>query len=702
MVKNEIGKFKSMGEITKIFFNSLGINKETLKRIRRESEIDLEEIEVRIEEYFKELEGSTQIINYDKDKKIYKLNKETVKYLKRIFTEFKEKYIELVKEVIVGVEQEKLNEEIVKKFFCPLLNKIILNIYYCNRDSFYIKDIEDTNYYEQIKANILEILGKENFAFLIKDDGYSISNTDYMKLKNLGKNFHSNENLNELVEVISKLDDRIEKEKLEFSLFFARFYINFKNEINGKNSDINIERINILNQTQEEQELSQLFEDISINKKNDIEIISLLDLDSYLINNQNKNFLAKYEAINQNDIKLKYYLFYLYGKYLIKENRLEEALKYFELSLEQGEYRAGKFLEQIIKNGLEISSKLEKRREFKNFLKKSYFYNIIPSPYKKEGGWMFEHFKNNSNYTDYSEEEIEINLNKPNFKIEKWGRKRSQLEILATVPSFGNKIKEEYYQSTMRELIKRGADVNFRNSTGETALIRALCAKNYERALILLEDKSINKSINQESLRKRNTALSVLLENLDLNKKEIIKKILRKLIENQVDVNQKCTVDLVSPIYHILGLYFTKLNNHPLSNLVSKEQIEELRRVINLRRKSVLTNEEIYKILSYINPEIINCAYGEKTKEEKKFYLELLEILLDNGADINLTHDNLKGFTPFLYSIEIGDLDVFELFSKYNPDLGKRTHSLNGAMELAIGYNHPKLVKKLYEKFCQI
>ncbi|WP_300363625.1 ankyrin repeat domain-containing protein, partial [Fusobacterium sp.] len=81
------------------------------------------------------------------------------------------------------------------------------------------------------------------------------------------------------------------------------------------------------------------------------------------------------------------------------------------------------------------------------------------------------------------------------------------------------------------------------------------------------------------------------------------------------------------------------------------------------------------------------------------FFLEILEILLENGADINLVHEELQGYTPFLFSIEIGDLDVFKLFCKYNPNINQKNISFMGPLEIALVYNHFELFKKLTIKY---
>lgn len=704
---SEIGKFKSIGEITKIFFNSLGITKEKFKRIKSEKDIDLEDIDIKIDEYFNELENNTsKIIFYDDKKKIYQLNKNIIKYLRKNFFEFRSLYIETVKGIAIGVNQEEVDKEVCISLFYPFLDKIIIEIFYNNEEYFYFDDIINPNYYDQIKKRILNILGKDNFTFLIEDKDYYSSKANYIKIQNLGENFHSNDTLNEIVELFLKINIKIEKEKLECSLFFARFYINFKQEISGISNEKAITKINRFDLEYVRQKMHELFIKIQINEENK-NFKVLLALEDYLIANQKEKFFREYQKINQEEIILKYYLYYLYSEYLIDKRRYEEALIYLELALNEVEYRGGTFLEEIINKGLIVSSILEIKKSFKRFLKKAIFYNIVSSNYKNCGDWLFEHYKKNLDlstniFTVDTSNEIELNIKKPNLKIEYWGRVRSQLEIFSSFPSYGNKVKEELYQDNIKRLLKKGANINFINSTGETPLIRALCARNYERALILLEDKNISKSINQHSLRKNNTALSVLLENINFNKTEVIKKVLRKLIENNIDINEKVVVENISPIYLVLALYFKEnnLSNFP-SILENKSDIEKIRKHINFLDKSILTDEEIRcfynKVLSKSSSFL--KYYNDKNKKMKNFLLEILEILLENGADINLVHEELQGYTPFLFSIEIGDLDVFELFCKYNPNINQKNISFMGPLEIALVYNHFELFKKLTIKY---
>lgn len=704
---SEIGKFKSIGEITKIFFNSLGITKEKFKRIKSEKDIDLEDIDIKIDEYFNELENNTsKIIFYDDKKKIYQLNKNIIKYLRKNFFEFKSLYIEAVKGITIGVNQEEVDKEVCISLFYPFLDKIIIEIFYNNKEYFYFDNIINPNYYDQIKKRILNILGKDNFTCLIEDKDYYSSKANYIKIQNLGENFHSNDTLNEIVELFLKINIKIEKEKLECSLFFARFYINFKQEISGISNEKAITKINRFDLEYVRQKMHELFIKIQINEENK-NFKVLLALEDYLIANQKEKFFREYQKINQEEIILKYYLYYLYSEYLIDKRRYEEALVYLELALNEVEYRGGTFLEEIINKGLIVSSILEIKKSFKRFLKKAIFYNIVSSNYKNCGDWLFEHYKKNLDLSTNifivdTSNEIELNIKKPNLKIEYWGRVRSQLEIFSILPSYGNKVKEELYQDNIKRLLKKGANINFINSTGETPLIRALCAKNYERALILLEDKNISKSINQHSLRKNNTALSVLLENINFNKTEVIKKVLRKLIENNININEKVIIENISPIYLVLALYFKEnnLSDFP-SILENKSDIEKIRKHINFLDKSILTDEEIRcfynKVLSKSSSFL--KYYNDKNKKMKNFFLEILEILLENGADINLVHEELQGYTPFLFSIEIGDLDVFKLFCKYNPNINQKNISFMGPLEIALVYNHFELFKKLTIKY---
>lgn len=653
MQKNNtaIGNFKTLGDISKIYLNSLGLSVDkNFNRLCVEKECDLENFKIELNNYLDNLilPGEESKFILFKDKK-YKLSSSLVAILKNSFLEFIDLYISTVREVTIFTTQNNLNRQIAKAIFIPFIDMVTRNIYFHYKDKLYIYDIKITEYYSQIKENILKILNKENFSFLIENNNsINTSYKDYRMILDLGNNFHSNESINEIINSIlayENINCKVIRENLELSLFLARFHHEFTREIL---KDTGLEKESKLSNISEKE-----VEDLFITLQNgeftkEIPKLDLLkrkvDLRKEKNEKDREEFLKEYNAIKKEDIKLKWFLDHIYARYLVMNNESNKALKYYESALNLGKYSAGKFLNKIIKEGLVLSSYLNKKNSFKQFYKRAYLFNLVSAPLKDEDKWIIDHYRKDFNmkfpekgfynkiikpqisqdfYSLYGNDIIpNLNLKSPNLKYNFWNRKRTQLEIFASLPSFDNIELEKKYQNYMRQLIEAGADVN-----------------------------------------------------------------------------QKADIEMISPI-HLLLLNMSNLGLKDYHN-ISDEDIEKLRRLIHQPGISecyfdsqVLSNLEILK--TPIGREIFE-KINELNLKNRNLYLDLAKILLDNGADINVPIKN--GITPFLYAMEIGDINLVKLFLNYNPDITKTCNIGNDVLTTSLGYNNFEVFKYLIDTF---
>lgn len=726
-----LGEFKSLGEISKIFLNSLGVTVDRkFDRLCVENKVDLENIKDEVEKYFKSLvisKNSLKLIAFEDGG--YKLSSNLIKQLKDSFFQFYGCYVDLINETTIFTTQEKLNGKMLENFFIPYIDTLMKDIFYHYKNYLYIENIQSTDYYNQIKKIILKKIEKDTFTFLIDENNSFIkehdntSYKDYRLISNIGKNFHSDVILNEIINSIlsdEKINFKIKREDIELSFFFARMHQEFIKEL-SKEKEIKIRKLSIMNK----ELVNEMLNDLS---KGEVELykeIKILDSLKKRVNlhkeigEANKeDFLKEYKFIENIGVNFKWFLKHIKGRYLVMNNEYEEALQFYEDALKLGSYRAGKLLNKIIKEGLVLSAYLKKKKSFEKFYKRAYSYNLIQSQFKNEEEWIMDHFRKDfdtmffkdrfykknekmqtkQNFYTLNEDTIpRLNINKPNSKHELWDRKRSQLEIFSSLPAFDIKT-EKKYQNYMRQLISAGADINFINSTGETPLIGAICLKNYERALILLENKEIKDSVNQISNRKKNTALSVLLENLDIENSKAI-EVLEKLIENGVDLNKEATIDNMIPLHQIMS-YFVKrvsTDKRKFKNI----DIEGIRRVVYRPganncyfTKDILANMKILN--SPEGKQILNFVDNTNARN-KSLYLKIIEIFLNNGSNVNIPW---KGeITPFMYSLEIGDMELFKLLLNYNPDITKKCHLGNDVLAISSGYNNFEIFKYLIDTY---
>lgn len=721
-----LGEFKTLGEISKIFLNSLGVTvNKTFDRLCVENKADLEIIQNEIELYLNDLQlskGHSKLILFEDNR--YKLNSNLVNFLKTSFFEFYYCYTDIIHETTIFTTQENLNKKMEESFFIPYIDTLMRKMYYLYKDYLYINKLEEIDYYNQTKETILKKIGKESFTFLINKSNDPIGyydTKDYTLILSIENNFHSDNTLNDLIDsILSKeeVSSKLVRENLELSFFFSRMHQEFIKGINGS-KEIKKRKLSMMNESLVMKALNDLSK---VDEKFNKEIIKLdslkrkVDLYSKKSESDSEEFLKEYESIESSEINFKWVLKHIKGRYLVMNNEYKNALNCYKEALELGKYRAGKLLNKIIKEGVVLSAYLGKKKSFEKFYKRAYIYNLVDSQLRNEDEWIMDHYrkdftsmfpesgfykksvktkKKQDFYTLNRNSTPKLNLKRPNSKHDLWDRKRSQLEIFSSLSAFDIET-EKKYQEYMRQLIDAGADVNFVNSTGETPLIGALCSINYERALILLKNKEIKNSVNQISNRKKNTALSVFLENLDIESDKAI-EILEKLIENGVDLNKVATADDVTPLHQIMS-YFVKripISKREFENI----NIDGLRRVMHTPGvidcyfdKDVITNMK--NLDSPEGKEILNFMNNANEKK-KNLYLKIVEILLNNGSDINTPWKN--EITPFMYSLEIGDMDLFKLLLNYNPDITKRCHLGNDVLAISSGYNNFEIFKHLID-----
>ena len=365
-------------------------------------------------------------------------------------------------------------------------------------------------------------------------------------------------------------------------------------------------------------------------------------------------------------------------------------------------YRAGGIFKELIKEGMILAITIN-RQEYKKFYNYARLFGII-SGELKENDWISQHYQkyypiyfkelkeaevNNEkdlpeiNYDIYSHNSIEQEIDRkglsikdlrsPNAKYKYGPRDETRLSIFSMIIANCVTFKEityteEYIQICIKELLSKGADINFVDSTGETALMKAICSHNYERALLLLDYPEIKSSINQISKVKKNTALSVVLEHLtEINNKdkELLKELFIKILKFEPDINKIVTTNETT--------YLRQLMNTFIKRDISISEVFREGDIDNLRRAGVpgITDDEVMRGKNSSAPLMVgyfNRVLKNHWKTHRTLYLEMIDILLKAGADINIKQK--CGISDLMFTSEIGDIQLFELLNqpRYKPD----------------------------------
>lgn len=738
----KIGKFMTIGSFYKIYNdileNSLGYIK-TNNSGKKEIERFAKEKDFNIENSFKIIEEiKNKEIDFDNIPS--ELIKEKCQDIKEIFENEFDIFIENYKKIIiendVRVSQEELDSSLVNNLYLDFIKTIIYKIYinYCKKTHFniYIYDLKKR--LEEFKKDLLKLIEKENFNFLKKEN----EEGTYRFIQNLEKNFGSKHSIDIILNFISELEKNITREQAEeIFLFFTAVAI----EINlYKFFKINIKDIDHIIKNNTKKQKIAFNEEYSNEFSEEENLISEL---REIIENLTQENLEPSKLEIEKIIHYKgseffqFNKFRFYGKFLVSIGKRKEGLEKYLEALSYAKYRAGEIFKELIKEGMILAITINSQA-YKKFYNYARLFGII-SGELKENDWIYQHYQkdypiyfkelkeaevNNEkdlpeiNYVIYSSDFIEQKIDRkglsikdlrsPNAKYKYGPRYETRLSIFSMirandVTSEEITYTEEYIQICIKELLSKGADINFVDSTGETALMKAICFHNYERALLLLDYPEIKRSINQISLVKKNTALSVVLEHLteitELNNyrllkelfsqrkkardissifeylmqetklnnkdKELLKELFIKILKFEPDINKIVTTNETTYLRQLMNTFIKR--DISISEIFREDDID------NLRRAGVpgITDDEVMEKKNLSAPfmaEYFNRVLKNHRKTHRTLYLEMIDILLKAGADINIKQK--CGISDLMFTSEIGDIQLFELLNqpRYKPD----------------------------------
>lgn len=732
----KLGRFKTIGKIFKNFveiaefnlgFEFKNITKKSLERIAKEKEILIEDFFYLLREF-----KNNNIYNSKnkETKKIEFINicKSVKKILEIGLENFLEDYKSLVNNCTVYIEQTELDKILNSYLFIPFIKEIFSTIYkqlsieklFDNDEKSLIKKIEI------FKSKLKEIIGK-NSIYALEKENEGI----YKFISNLDKKDEKNKKsskVNTIILFIEKLDlSQANENEVFLFLILLSIEKNFYKKFEIKDETNEIQKYDFYKVIKiiENQEKSEKYlkEEKLINEMKNI--VENLTSENYEV------LKEKIEKIYYKDTSnlLQYFKDYYYGRFLAKSGEEKEGLKKYYNSLKEAKYRAGKFLENILIEGMILAFKIDSKK-YKNFYNYTRFMGIVTKEYEGDSDWINKHYfqyfdkyftpifekDKNIDDNDYvlldsqeklvEEKALKIkNLRSPNTKYRFGIREETKLSIFSRLPiNIINGYTEEYIQFCMRKLLEVGADINFVNSTGETALMGAIAYKNFERAKLLLKYPQIKETINQKSLKKKNTALSLVIENfvvyggiLVYDIKKLLLEIFIEILRCEADVNEITTENDITYIRQIM-IAFNKRTNF---NISAYNNIDGWRRMYQDGFNTMFTDEEIIDFIR--KQEVISrdSRYIEiKNKifsDNRIFYLELLDSLLKAGADVNIKQQ--FGISDLMFATELGDLELFELLAKYNPNIETMTNKGKNLFTNAMDYGNYDLAFYLLKEY---
>lgn len=524
---------------------------------------------------------------------------------------------------------------------------------------------------EQIEVYLEQYFYESADLFYMLD--YFVKNLDYPnKIKDIKAYILENRNK---FDILYKIDEKTFFNKIESILPIKYFD---RRSVISDSSNITIQDIdkNFYGFSQESSKLYGYVE--PTNKKNEESETSFLEA------------LKKLE--DKFDLEKDPYSLFMKARLYAQKREYKESAKYYLQALEHGKNSIGLSLKTVIREGLFVSAQdtrkeqldlINAKSSFTKFYKEAYFYKLIDNlPEEINIHFLLDmkkqfdiYFKNlfpgiaESKATNITSnfaavvtkdlENIKIDFNNPNKWIKKGlPNKITQLMYCCQMSKLGD----------VKKLLKANVDVNAKKLNDNcTALICAFgstynTTSDQVEIMKLLVPKMTTEALNAKLVKKKETAISYAIA-------KGFTDIVSLMIDYNVDLNEKCTVDDISYLYYVIQLIrMSSYSSMELSNF-----LEYATKAVSLSKeksnKIIKANPLINKIFEgdtrfdfpKLNESISHKKFRDELKtfmsknysENTKNYYNIFDLLIENMDDIDIKEKNT--FSPLIFATEIND-----------------------------------------------
>ncbi|WP_018650748.1 ankyrin repeat domain-containing protein [Actinobacillus capsulatus] len=415
-----------------------------------------------------------------------------------------------------------------------------------------------------------------------------------------------------------------------------------------------------------------------------------------------------------------YHLDKLEARWELFSGNLEKAVELYEKAFENGLFRAGRNLDEIIKESLISTAFLEKsqkvgKRKFLSHLKNAAIMFGIELPsidnnsikinhkdiisdwevdmwarnfsqyFPKEGlfpdvNYDYESWQDRSislSQTMFDDfERIKPDYKKPDRIVSIGNGAKRMPQIVYFASKFATTYKNEDLE-IIKKLLEYGADVNGLSNASESALLWSLELLNLWEIPLRKQSKQLfdliikyehnKETINTKTAKKQKYPLMLAVES---GRSDVVQKLLE-----MGAIPDLTGFDKETPLYKCLRM-LTLLSN-PKSvlkrtdmNNIDKKQLSEYLRRNRYGLEGVFLDdlERLYKNISAPS----KFQYEQlKTYSSINELYKIMELLIAYGANVNfpINVGGIEGYTPFMLAIENNDPVAFAMMLKAGGDI---------------------------------
>ncbi|RXJ89182.1 hypothetical protein CRV01_11250 [Arcobacter sp. CECT 8983] len=524
---------------------------------------------------------------------------------------------------------------------------------------------------EQIEVYLEQYFYESADLFYMLD--YFVKNLDYPnKIKDMKAYILENRNK---FDILYKIDEKTFFNKIESILPIKYFdkssgISNFSN-ITIQNIDKNFYEFS--------QESSTLYEYVEpTNEKNEESETSFLEA------------LKKLE--DKFDLEKDPYSLFMKARLYAQKREYKESAKYYLQALEHGKNSIGLSLKTVIREGLFVSAQdtrkeqldlINAKSSFTKFYKEAYFYKLIDNlPEEINIHFLLDmkkqfdiYFKNlfpgiaESKATNITSnfaavvtkdlENIKIDFNNPNKWIKKGlPNKITQLMYCCQMSKLGD----------VKKLLKANVDVNEKKGNDNcTALICSFgstynTSEDQVEIMKLLIPKMTTEALDAKIVKEKETAMSYAIA-------KGFTDIVKLMIDYNVNLNEKCTLDDISYLYYVIQLInMSTYSSMELSNFLeyAAEAVSSSKEKSNAIIKANPLINNIFEgdanfDFSKINENIRHKKIWDEFKtfiskyysENAKNYYKIFDLLIENMENVDIKEKNT--FSPLIFATKIND-----------------------------------------------
>lgn len=237
----------------------------------------------------------------------------------------------------------------------------------------------------------------------------------------------------------------------------------------------------------------------------------------------------------------------------------------------------------------------------------------------------------------------------------------------------------------VKELIEKGADVNFKDKDSMNALIWASYSGYNDIVKLLIENKTeINAKGRLCTMCDNETALSLAASSGYL-------EIVKLLLNNGADIKFK-TKDKKTALTAAISQGHIEIVKLLLEKGAEVERniLSQIWYTDNLRSRSSMSINDYHKKI--------------KSESENNLIPELVKLLIEKGADVNVKSDRYQtgGKTPLTWAVENNQTDFVKLLIEKGADVNMLAGDGTFALMEAVRLGNIKIIKLLLEKGAKI